>query len=145
MSVCSGQPMVENGHMPEENQVSSTSGSWVQPSPGGSSSGPTQRISPSGPYQTGIRWPHHSCREMHQSCMLSTQSKYLGGQLRRVDLRPTVADRVAGRLGQRFHLHEPLGGQPRFDHVVGPRAVPDGVDVRDLLGDDAALLAQFLP
>ena len=78
MSVSSGQPMVEKGHMPEENQVSSTSGSWVQPAPGGSSPGPTQRTSPSGEYQTGIRCPHHSCREMHQSCMLSTQSKYLG-------------------------------------------------------------------
>src|ERR1700712_4235125 len=70
--------MVENGHIPELNQVSSTSGSCVQPSPGGCSSGPTQRISPAGPYQTGMRCPHHSCREMHQSCMLSTQSKYLG-------------------------------------------------------------------
>src|SRR5664279_28098 len=68
--------MVENGHSAEENQVSSTSGSCVQPAPGGSSLGPTQRTSPSAPYQTGIRCPHHSCREMHQSCMLSTQSKY---------------------------------------------------------------------
>ncbi len=72
----SGQPSVENGHSPLENQVSSTSSSCRQPSPdGGSSSGPTQTISPSGPYQTGMRWPHHSWREMHQSCMLSTQAK----------------------------------------------------------------------
>ena len=27
-----------------------------------------------GPYHTGIRWPHHSCREMHQSRMFSSQS-----------------------------------------------------------------------
>ena len=72
----SGQPSVENGHSPEENQVSSTSASCVQPSPaGGCSSGPTQTTSPAGPYQTGMRWPHHSWREMHQSCMSSTQAK----------------------------------------------------------------------
>ncbi len=76
VAVCSGQPSVENGHSPEENQVSSTSVSWCQPSPvGGSSSGPTQTVSPFGPYQTGMRWPHHSWRQMHQSCRLSTQSK----------------------------------------------------------------------
>src|SRR5947209_4244596 len=69
--------MVENGHRPDENQVSSTSSSWCQPGPvGGSSSGPTHTVSPEGPYQTGIRCPHQSCREMHQSCRLSTQSKY---------------------------------------------------------------------
>src|SRR5262249_58031777 len=71
-----GQPSVENGHSAEENQVSSTSGSCSQPSPGGSSSGPTHVTLSFGPYQTGIRCPHHSCREMHQSCMLSTQPKY---------------------------------------------------------------------
>lgn len=57
--------------------MSRTSLSCVQPSPvGGSSSGPTQTISPSGPCQTGMRCPHHSWREMHQSWRLSTQSKY---------------------------------------------------------------------
>ena len=71
----SGQPSVEQGHSAEENQVSSTSGSWRQPSPGGCSPGPVQTTSPRGPYQTGIRWPHHNWRLMHQSCMLSTQSK----------------------------------------------------------------------
>jgi hypothetical protein len=35
------------------------------------------RTSPSGPYQTGMRWPHHSWRLMHQSCMSSTQPKNL--------------------------------------------------------------------
>jgi hypothetical protein len=74
--VSSGQPSVENGHSPEENQVSSTSSSWLQPSPeGGSSSGPTQTVWPSGPYQTGMRCPHQSWRLMHQSCMWSTQEK----------------------------------------------------------------------
>lgn len=57
--------------------MSRTSVSWRQPSPAGaSSSGPTQTTSPFGPYQTGIRCPHHNCREMHQSWRLSTQSKY---------------------------------------------------------------------
>ncbi len=56
--------------------MSRTSGSWYQPSPvGGSSFGPTQTTCPSGPYQTGMRWPHQSWREMHQSYMLSTQLK----------------------------------------------------------------------
>src|SRR6202012_2738165 len=83
-AVSSGQPSVENGHSAEENQVSRTSGSCVQPA-GAVSSGPTQRASPSGPYQTGIRCPHQSWREMHQSCMSSTQPKYLafisGGEI----------------------------------------------------------------
>src|SRR5699024_967406 len=79
-AVRSGQPIVENGHSPEENQVSSTSVSWVYPA-GASSSGPTHTTSPSGPYQMGIRWPHHSCREMHQSCMSSTQSNQRGSWL----------------------------------------------------------------
>ena len=73
----SGQPSVENGHSPEENQVSRTSSSCVQPA-GGSSSGPRQTTSPAGPYQTGMRWPHHSWREMHQSYMLSTQANQRG-------------------------------------------------------------------
>ncbi len=71
----SGQPRVENGHRADENQVSSTSSSWVQPA-GGESSGPKQASSPSGEYQTGIRCPHHSCRLMHQSRRLSTHWKY---------------------------------------------------------------------
>src|ERR1039457_3010269 len=32
ISVCSGQPIVANGHNHELNQVSRTSGSWVKPS-----------------------------------------------------------------------------------------------------------------
>ena len=123
--------------------MSSTSSSCRQPSPvGASSSGPTQTVSPSGPYQTGIRCPHHSWREMHQSCMLSTQAKYRlassAGSIR----DPTVADRVAGGLGQRAGLHEPLQAQPRLDRGPAPGAVPDRVHVRPLLGHDPALLAQ---
>ena len=76
----SGQPIVENGHSADENHVSSTSGSCSQPS-GGVSSGPTQTFSPFGPCQIGMRWPHHSCREMHQSCMSSTQANQRGSRL----------------------------------------------------------------
>ncbi|CAB4543866.1 unannotated protein [freshwater metagenome] len=47
-SVLSGQPKVENGHKPEENQVSRTSGSWTYPA-GGVSSGPHTTTSPFGP------------------------------------------------------------------------------------------------
>ena len=124
--------------------MSRTSGSWVQPSPGGSSSGPTQRSSPSGPYQTGIRCPHHSWREMVQSCMLSTQSKYLaaisGGW---IGVRPSrTASPAALASGATLTNH--CVRQPRLDDVVGARAVPDGVHVRDLLGDDPALRAQLL-
>src|SRR5438045_3029916 len=72
--------MVENGHSADENQVSSTSGSCSHPA-GGVSPGPTQTVSPSGPCQIGIRWPHHNWREMHQSCMLSTQENHRGSRL----------------------------------------------------------------
>ena len=72
--------MVENGHSAEENQVSSTSGSCSQPG-GGVSSGPRHTICPSGPCHIGMRWPHHNCREMHQSCMSSTQSNQRGSWL----------------------------------------------------------------
>ena len=29
------------------------------------------------PHQTGMRWPHHSCRLMHQSRMFSSQALYV--------------------------------------------------------------------
>jgi len=32
-------------------------------------------------YHAGIRWPHHNCREMHQSRMLRIHSKYVFAQL----------------------------------------------------------------
>ena len=55
---------------------------------------------------------------------------------------PAVPDRVAGRLGQRLDLDEPLQRQPRLDDRAAPAAVPDRVHVRAGLGDDPALLAQ---
>ena len=62
--------------------------------------------------------------------------------LGRVDRDPSVADGVAGGLGQRRDLDEPLQRQPRLDDGVAARAVTDGVKVRPLLRDDAALLSQ---
>src|SRR5207245_4129334 len=97
--VCSGQPSVENGHKAEENQVSSTSGSWINSCPpqfgqcvggvlatiGLASKGMTQvpsglvdsKISALQPlqYQAGIWWPHQIWREMHQSLMSRIQPK----------------------------------------------------------------------
>ena len=110
-AVCSGQPSVENGHSPEENQVSSTSVVLAPARAGGGSlvAGRRTTVSPSGPYQTGMRWPHQSWREMHQSRMLSIQSKYAALQLLRVDLHPAVAHRVAGRLGQRLDVARTTG------------------------------------
>src|SRR4030095_1664318 len=67
--VSSGQPSVEKGHRPEENQVSRTSGSWRSgPLHFGHAVRSTRETwtEPSlSQYQAGMRWPHHSCREMH--------------------------------------------------------------------------------
>ncbi|MNC91195.1 hypothetical protein D3C83_74040 [compost metagenome] len=70
-----------NGTSADENQVSSTSGSrdsgvmrlpaaaaWRAAS---SKLRPTNGV-PSSAYHAGIWWPHHSCREMHQSWMFSS-------------------------------------------------------------------------
>ena len=79
---------------------------------------------------------------MHQSCMSSTQPKYLafisGGE---ICTRPS---RTAspGRLGERRHVHEPLQGQPRLDGGGAAGAVPDRVHVGADLLDDPAVLAQ---
>ena len=65
-----------------------------------------------------------------------------GVHLRRVQPDPAVADRVAGRLGQRADADEPLQRLARLDGGAAPAAVPDRVHVRALLGHDPALLAQ---
>ena len=74
--------------------------------------------------------------------MSSTQPKYRGVHLRRVQPDAAVADRVAGRLGQRGDADEPLQRQARLDGGAAAAAVPDRVHVRADLGDDPALLAQ---
>src|SRR5258706_13360517 len=73
--------MVEKGQSAELNHVSSTSGSCVNLlEPHFVHFAGTWRatiISLQSPqYHAGMRCPHHSCREMHQSRMLRIHSKY---------------------------------------------------------------------
>src|ERR1700693_5134736 len=71
--VFSGQPSVEWHHRPDENQVSSAWGSGLSVAAGlphfrdASSTLRATTMLPCSSYQTGIRCPHHSWREMHQS------------------------------------------------------------------------------
>ena len=81
----SGQPSVENGHSDDENHVSSTSGSctmsvlWHCGHALGSSTH-AMTFSQSRQVHTGIRWPHHIWREMHQSRTFSSQRRYSRSQ-----------------------------------------------------------------
>ncbi len=84
--VSAGQPSVANGQSHDENQVSSTSSSCL-------SSTPPQCWQAAGvvratvipwhlpQYQTGMRCPHQSWREMHQSRMLRIQWKKVFDQV----------------------------------------------------------------
>ena len=76
--------------------------------------------------------------------MLSTQSKYLGASSGGwMTVRPSrTASPAALASGPTLTNH--WVDSLRLDDVIGPGAVPDRVDVRDLLGDDPALRAQFL-
>src|SRR5690348_3618564 len=72
------------GHSHDENHVSSTSGSCVSALPlhlahaaGGSTATVSAPHAASPQYQTGMRCPHHSWREMHQSLMLVIQCMYV--------------------------------------------------------------------
>src|SRR5579883_2975854 len=72
--------MVENGHRAELNHVSNTSGSCLSVLDphlvhfvGGVRD---TMISPHSQYHAGMRCPHHTWREMHQSRMLRIHSKY---------------------------------------------------------------------
>ena len=78
------QPSVEWHHSADENQVSSTSSSWMnvvgsRPSfatafaRAADSSCATYTV-PASSYHAGMRWPHHNWREMHQSWMLVSHS-----------------------------------------------------------------------
>src|SRR5580658_4510210 len=78
--------MVENGHRLELNQVSRTSGSCSMPDDpqwehfwGASRATVISRQFAQ--CQAGMRCPHHSCREMHQSRMFSIQLKNVFSQL----------------------------------------------------------------
>ena len=71
--------MVENGQSAEENHVSSTSSSWRRFFEWhfGHSVGSVRATisSPHSQYQTGMRCPHQSWREMHQSRMFFIHSR----------------------------------------------------------------------
>ena len=71
---------MENGHSPEENQVSRTSSSCLssfQPQKGHFSgfSTSTTVFPHASQWYAGILCPHQICREMHQSRMFSIHSK----------------------------------------------------------------------
>ena len=76
-----GQPSVENGHSPELNQVSRTSGScsrFVDPHVAhfAGASRTTVTCLFSLQYHAGIRCPHQSCRDNVQSRIFLIQLKY---------------------------------------------------------------------
>src|SRR4029077_4265555 len=80
-AVFSGQPSVENGHSPELNQVSRTSGScsrFVDPHVAhfAGASRITVTCLFSLQYHAGIRCPHQSCRDNVQSRIFLIQLKY---------------------------------------------------------------------
>src|SRR5207302_6229037 len=80
-SVCSGQPSVENGHNPELNHVSRTSGSCSRfGDPHAAHFAGVSRATVtclfSLQYHAGMRCPHQSCRDMVQSRMFVIQLKY---------------------------------------------------------------------
>src|SRR5258708_39592886 len=106
--------MVEKGQSAELNHVSSTSGSCVsllEPHfvhfAGAWRATIISLQSPQ--YQAGMRCPHHSCREMHQSRMLRIHSKY---SVRRVFgtnfMSPFSTPGVAGS-GTGVHFTDPYG------------------------------------
>jgi hypothetical protein len=71
---------VVKGHRAEENQVSSTSSSWVrsdeaQPWQVVGSSTETMTVPQSRQYQAGMRCPHQIWRDTHQSRRFSIQLK----------------------------------------------------------------------
>ena len=72
----------------------------------------------------GIRWPHHSCREMHQSRILCIHSKYVFAQFGRNERDAAVFHGLNGRLGQRFHFHPPLHRNQRLHDSLAALACP---------------------
>ena len=92
--VSSGQPSVANGHKPDENQVSSTSGSRSQPSPAGALSA-TWTSSPR--YQTGSWWPHQSLPRHAPRADARASSDVGPGRLRESALGPRAPPRWPAR------------------------------------------------
>ncbi len=73
-------------------------------------------------YQTGMRWPHHSWRrDAPIADVLQPVVVDLGEALGH-DADVAASDRLQGRLGQRLHPHEPLGGDHRLDDLAAALA-----------------------
>ena len=129
----SGQPSVENGQRPELNQVSKMSGSCCSSAAGrphtSQALGPAASAEtvtwPSGQYQAGIRWPHHSWRR--HVPVADVRQPVLPDLLESLghDARSAVAGRRERRLGERLRADEPLGLEARLDDVVRALAAPD--------------------
>src|ERR1700739_3480228 len=105
--VSSGQPIVEKGQSAELNQVSSTSGSCVNfPEPHlehAFGAPPATMISlQSRQYHAGIRCPHQSCREIHQSRMLRIHSKYSVRRFSGTISTPPPSTPAIARSAKRF-------------------------------------------
>src|SRR5579871_4666981 len=100
--VSSGQPSVESGHSPELNHVSSTSVSCsIAAEPQCEQvvgvSRATVIFLQLPQFHAGTRWPHQSCREMHQSRMLYIHSKYVLAQFAGTKvMRPSSTALIAG-------------------------------------------------
>src|SRR5271168_5187360 len=93
--------MVENGHRLELNQVSSTSGSCsMRDEPHFTQAAGVSRATvisrQSAQCQAGMRCPHQSWREMHQSRMFSIQLKNVLFQLSGTNwMRPSLTAAIA--------------------------------------------------
>ncbi len=129
-SVSSGQPSVENGHRLELNQVSSTSGSCV--SLVDRNVGHRRCFASYGDLlqspqcHAGMRWPHQSWREMHQSRMFSIQLKNVLFQFSGTNWMWPSFHRGHGFFGQRLGLDKPLRGDERFHDGATAIAFADG-------------------
>src|SRR5258707_7294483 len=91
-----GHPNTDTGSRQEENQVSSTSVScviWSEPQCAQlvGSWRATVILWQTAQCHAGMRWPHHSCREMHQSWMLRIHSKYVLAYISGVNLMCTFS------------------------------------------------------
>ena len=125
--VFSGQPIGEKVQSHDENHVSRTSSSCASFVLRTSGSGPVRRatiVSRRPQYHTGIRCPHQSCREMHQSLMFSIQEVDVP-QRSGVELDLAPLHRLDARLGERLHPEEPLPRDVRLDRRAAAVVVAD--------------------
>ena len=144
----SGQPSVEKGQSPEENQVSSTSGSCCRSRAAAVRAAVWRRRGHdllaavrAVPHRDAVA-PPELARDAPVADVLHPVEVDLVEALRD-DPDAPVAHRVDGRLGQRLDLDEPLRRDARLDDRVAALAVADGVDVLHDL-DQQALALQVL-